>query len=118
MTKPYLLATALLLAATATHAQTGSIPVRDNLTVEGIPPLPLSLVGEVRAYTEARGAGLADWHPLRREMLITTRFGNSNQFHYVKFPGGDRRQLTFFEEPVGGASFEPKEGRYFLFTKD
>lgn len=118
MSRPLLLAASLLLATTAAHAQSATIPVRDNLTVEGIPPLPTSLVGLVRAYTEARGAGLADWHPQRREMLITTRFGNSNQFHYVKFPGGDRKQLTFFEEPVGGASFEPKQGRYFLFTKD
>jgi peptide/nickel transport system substrate-binding protein len=46
---------------------------------------------------------------VRKEMLITTRFGNSNQYHYVKFPGGDRKQLTFFEEPVGEASFEPKQ---------
>jgi dipeptidyl aminopeptidase/acylaminoacyl peptidase len=118
MRTPSALAIALMLVATGTRAQTGTIPVGENLTVEGIPPLPAGLVAEVRAYTEARGAGLAAWHPLRNEMLITTRFGNSNQFHYVKFPGGDRRQLTFFEEPVGGASFEPKEGRYFLFTKD
>ena len=116
-TRPLLLA-ALVLTTLAGHAQTATIPVRDNMVVEGIPPLPQSLVSEVRTYTEARGAGLAAWHPLRKEMLITTRFGNSNQFHYVKFAGGDRKQLTFFEEPVGGASFEPKQGSYFLFTKD
>jgi dipeptidyl aminopeptidase/acylaminoacyl peptidase len=118
MTKHLLLAAVFLILATEHRAQTGSIPVGDNLTVEGIPALPLSLVAEVRAYTEARGAGLAAWHPMRKEMLISTRFGNSTQFHYVKFPGGDRKQLTFFEEPVGGASFEPMQGRYFLFTKD
>ncbi len=110
--------TFLLLVATQLHAQTGSIPVGENLTVEGIPVLPSSLVSEVRSYTESRGAGLSQWHPLRKEMLIGTRFGNSNQFHYVKFPGGDRKQITFFEEPVGEASFEPKQGNYFVFSKD
>jgi len=119
MTRSDLLTAALLLfVTTASHAQSSTIPVGDNLTVEGIPALPAGLVAEVRPYTESRGAGLAAWHPVRKEMLITTRFGNSNQFHYVKFPGGDRKQLSFFEEPVGGASFEPTEGRYFLFTKD
>ncbi|MBP6391907.1 MAG: S9 family peptidase [Flavobacteriales bacterium] len=118
MNKTLLLLPALLAATVSAHAQQATIPVGENLTVEGIPPLPTNLIGEVRSYTEARGAGLAEWHPLRKEMLITTRFGNSNQFHYVKFPGGDRKQITFFEEPVGGATFEPKQGSYFVFTKD
>lgn len=118
MHKPLLPFAAAVLFAVQCAAQSATIPVRDNLTVEGIPPLPLSLVSEVRAYTEARGASLADWHPLRKEMLISTRFGNSNQLHYVKFPGGDRKQLTFFEDAVGGGSFEPNTGSYFLFGKD
>jgi dipeptidyl aminopeptidase/acylaminoacyl peptidase len=118
MNKSCLFAASLLIVATQLRAQTGTIPVGENLTVEGIPPLPLILAGEVRAYTESRGAGLSQWHPLRKEMLISTRFGNSNQFHYVKFPGGDRKQITFFEEPVGEASFEPKLGNYFVFSKD
>jgi dipeptidyl aminopeptidase/acylaminoacyl peptidase len=51
-------------------------------------------------------------------MLIRTRFGNSAQFHRVRMPGGARTQLTFFEDPVGGATYEPRTGRYFLFTRD
>jgi len=118
MNKHLLLAAAFLLAATEHRAQTGSIPVGDNLTVEGIPALPASLVGEVRSYTESRSAGLAAWHPLRKEMLISTRFGNSNQLHRVLAPGAARTQITFFAEPVGSASYAPNGGDYFLFTKD
>jgi len=99
-------------------AQGPTVPVTDNLTVEGIPALPASLVSEVRAYTEGRGAGLAAWHPVRKEMLISTRFGNTSQLHQVKFPGGARAQITFYEDAVGGANYEPNEGRYFLFNKD
>ena len=33
-------------------------------------------------------------------------------------PGGARTQLTYFAEPVSGASYEPTQGRYFLFTRD
>jgi dipeptidyl aminopeptidase/acylaminoacyl peptidase len=99
-------------------AQGPTIPVTDNLTAEGIPPLPASLVSEVRSYTEGRGAGLAAWHPVRKEMLISTRFGNTSQLHQVKFPGGARTQITFYEDAVGGANYEPNEGSYFLFNKD
>jgi len=115
-------AAALALAApAAVRAQTPQQPVvapNDNLVAEGIPPIPATLVDEVRRYTESRGAGLAGWHPLRREMLVSTRFANTNQLHLVRTPMGARTQLTFFDEPVGGGSWEPRAGRYFLFTKD
>ncbi|HRD51387.1 MAG TPA: S9 family peptidase, partial [Flavobacteriales bacterium] len=108
---------ALLLPVTSL-AQGPTIPVTDNLVAEDIPPLPASLIGEVRSYTESRGASLAAWHPARKEMIISTRFGNTSQLHLVKFPGGARTQITFYEDAVGGANFEPTEGRYFLFSKD
>jgi len=95
-----------------------TITVAENLVTEGIPPLSSAIASEVKNYTESRGASLVDWHPLKKEMLITTRFANTNQLHYVKMPGGDRKQITFFEEPVGNATFEPLKGNYFLFTKD
>lgn len=99
-------------------AQTPTIHPTENLVVEGIPAIPATIADEVRKYTEARGAGLLDWHPTQHEMLISTRFGNSNQVHRVVQPLGARSQLTFFNEPVGGAVYEPTAGRYFVFSKD
>lgn len=90
----------------------------ETLVVEGIPPIPTSLAERVRRYTEYRSAGLADWHPTRREMLVNTRFGNTTQVHRVRMPGGARMQLTFYDEPVSNATYEPKGGRYFLFGRD
>ena len=90
----------------------------DNLVVDGVPAIPASLAADVRRYTESRSASLSAWHPVRREMIIATRFGNTTQLHQVKVPGGARTQITFFEEPVGGANYEPKTGAYFLFGKD
>ena len=90
----------------------------DNLLIDGVPPIPLKLAEEVQRYAEARPAGFADWHPSRREMLISTRFGNTAQVHRVTMPGGARTQLTFFSEPVGSARFEPQQGRYFVFSRD
>jgi dipeptidyl aminopeptidase/acylaminoacyl peptidase len=113
-----LIALSWLLLPFAARGQSGQVAPTSNLVVEGIPPIPVSLVDEVRRYTEARGAVLADWHPQRREMLISTRFGNTPQIHQVQMPGGARTQLTFFSEPVMSASYEPKAGRYFLFGRD
>ncbi|MBC8133431.1 MAG: S9 family peptidase, partial [Deltaproteobacteria bacterium] len=43
-----------------------------------------------------------------REMLVATRFADTVQVHQVSFPGGDRRQLTFFPDRVISASFPPR----------
>jgi dipeptidyl aminopeptidase/acylaminoacyl peptidase len=107
-----------LLAAPSALAQVANIAPNENLVIDGVPPIPTAIVEAVSRYTESRGASLQDWHPTRHEMLILTRFGNTNQVHSVKMPGGDRTQVTFFPDRVQGASFEPKTGSYFLFNKD
>ena len=114
---------AALLAVTsaATSAQDKTdkvIAPTDNLVVEGIPAIPASIVEEVRRYTESRAAGFSDWHQAKREMLISTRFGNTPQIHQVRMPLGARTQLTFFNEPIGTATYDPQQGRYFVFAKD
>ena len=89
-----------------------------NLTAEGVPPIPKRFAEDLRRYTESRPAVFADWHPTRREMLIRTRFADTQQVHAVAFPGGDRRQVTFFPDAVGAASFQPTTGDFFVFSKD
>ena len=90
----------------------------ENLVLEGVPPIPKSLAQTIERYTEFRSASLASWHPTQREMLISTRFGNTTQAHHVKFPLGSRRQLTFFPERISGATYQPTQGDYFVFSKD
>ncbi len=119
MKSRFLLFWSLFWVASFLHAQpTSIIRPGENLVVEGIPEISTSLATEVRRYTESRSAGFATWHPVKKEMLISTRFGNTNQLHRVSVPMGVRTQTTFFDEPVGSASYEPKTGKYFLFTKD
>jgi dipeptidyl aminopeptidase/acylaminoacyl peptidase len=113
-----LLAAILLLVPAALGQRPAIIVPGDNLVVEGVPAIPAQLSEDVRRYTEFRAAGLASWHPTRREMLVGTRFGDTNQIHLVKTPGGARTQLTFFPERAGGGSFRPKTGDYFVFNRD
>jgi dipeptidyl aminopeptidase/acylaminoacyl peptidase len=90
----------------------------ENLVVEGVPKIPATLADTAGRYGSYRSAGLADWHPVRREMLIATRFGDTPQLHLVKMPGGERQQLTFFADAVGNGRFHPNGGDYILFMKD
>jgi dipeptidyl aminopeptidase/acylaminoacyl peptidase len=96
----------------------GVFPPNENLVTEGIPPIPQTLVQSVNRYTEFRAAGLESWHPTQRQMLISTRFCNTAQVHAVRFPLGDRKQLTFLPEAPSGATYQPTTGDYFVFSND
>jgi len=110
---------ACLFCATTLLAQSGQVTPGDNLVVEGIPPIPSGLVQRAAQYTKGRAAEILDWHPTKQEMLIVTFFGNVPQVHQVKFPGGARTQLTFFDDnPSRGVSYHPTTGDYFIFSKD
>jgi len=108
----------LLFFFTSVHAEEAEIPPGDNLVVEGIPRVPATLAETVNRYTEFRRAAFLSWHPVKREMLIRTRFAETVQVHQVRFPGGARTQLTFFSDPIQGASYPPKDARWFVFSKD
>jgi dipeptidyl aminopeptidase/acylaminoacyl peptidase len=99
-------------------AQQATLVPNENLIAEGIPPIPGSLVDEVRKYSEVRTASLVDWHPLKREILISTRFGDAPQLHAVAMPAGARRQLTFFPDRINGGWYQPTKGDYLVFSKD
>jgi dipeptidyl aminopeptidase/acylaminoacyl peptidase len=105
--------TVAALPATAENLRPGA-----NLVVEGIPPIPQTIVEEVKRYTEARSAGFGGWHPTKLEMLVSTRFANTPQLHLVSAPMGARKQMTFFDEPVGSGGFDPLKGEFFLFSRD
>lgn len=90
----------------------------DALVEQGIPGIPESIAEQANRYTQVRSAAFLDWNPARREMLISTRFGDTPQVHRVLVPGGARTQLTFFPDRVGSALYEPVKGRYFIFSKD
>jgi dipeptidyl aminopeptidase/acylaminoacyl peptidase len=90
----------------------------ENLTTENIAEIPKELAVQVKKYSEARGASLAEIHPTKNEIIISTRFGSTAQLHRITQPMGARTQITFFDEPIGGASYEPLKGEYLVYSKD
>src|SRR5215467_13329105 len=109
---------AALLAVLASGAQEVVVAPPESIVADGLPKVPSALAETAGRYGAYRSAGLADWNPAKREMLIATRFGDTPQLHLVLAPGGARRQLTFFSDAVTTARFHPNGGDYLVFMKD
>ncbi|MBK9333315.1 MAG: S9 family peptidase [Ignavibacteria bacterium] len=90
----------------------------ENLITDGIPAIPSSVAAELEKYTQSKSAIFCDWHPLKKEMIMSTRFGNTSQLSNLTYPLEKAQPITFFDEPVRNASYEPVKGEYFLFYKD
>jgi dipeptidyl aminopeptidase/acylaminoacyl peptidase len=104
----------------AAAAPTGDrIVANEQLRIEGIPPIPASLAQEVARYTDFRGHGFVDWHPHRREMLVSHRKAGAStvQVHRLASPLGELEQLTDFADPVSRAAYEPLSGDSIVFER-
>ena len=104
----------LFLTCTTAFAQVNRVE-KGNLVIENIPDIPQDIMQRMQQYQNVRSAALQGWLPDGRGMIISTRFGETTQLHLVEAPGGARQQITFFEEPVNGASVNPVSTD-FLFT--
>jgi len=114
-----LLLVAALLAAARPASATTERRERGALVIEGIPEIPPRVSDRLMQYQNTRSALMYDWTVDGMAVLIGTRFGETVQVHQVERPGGDRTQITFYPEPIGGASANPDpKTRGFLFTKD
>jgi protease II len=91
---------------------------RGSLVLENVPEIPAEITARLEQYQNTRSAGVASWlHD--GGMLITTRFGDTNQVHRLRQPMGARQQLTFFQEPVNSASVSPDESLDgFIYRRD
>ena len=70
-----LAATTAALTAPRTTAQQPLLSPPESIVADDVPPVPVSLVETAGRYTDYRHAFDVDWHPQRREMLISTRCG-------------------------------------------
>jgi dipeptidyl aminopeptidase/acylaminoacyl peptidase len=96
-----------------------NIPLPDSLVADGIPPIPKSIAAAVGPYAEARSAPVLTWHSRELWLYVATRFADTAQIHEVRGPGADRRQLTFFPDKIGGATYPPTgPGDFLVYSKD
>ena len=109
MTEPEPAVAAITEAADVERVEMG------NLVMENIPEIPSDVRERLRQYQNVRGHSFQGW--VGDDILISTRFGEVAQIHRVDDPGGSRRQITFYNEPVSGANAS-RDGTSFLFGKD
>ena len=89
------------------------------MRVEGVPALSAAVVPAFQRYSEVLGHGFADWHPQRREMLISHRRPGAStpQLFRLRSPMGELEPLTDNADPVANARWEPRRGRYIVFSR-
>jgi dipeptidyl aminopeptidase/acylaminoacyl peptidase len=105
-----------LLIAAALPLQAANVPPPESLVIQGAPAVPAELAAAVGRYTKTRAADFQAWNPTRREVLVTTRFGETLQLHRVRAPGADPSQITFYDDDVErGISWS---GDSIVFNKD
>lgn len=108
---------ALIVQWTQVAAQNGPREI-GNLVLDGVPDIPTRIKERSAQYQNMRSASFVDWHPTKG-MLIATRFGETSQLHYVAAPAYDRKQITFFNEPINGAKYSPDSSKLgFVFGMD
>jgi dipeptidyl aminopeptidase/acylaminoacyl peptidase len=100
-----------------------SAAVADDLkpaavVAEGVPAIDANLIRATRPYLEFRTASLQGWNTATHGIAIATRFGNVAQIHEIAAPLGMRRQITFEEDAIAGASYARKTGDVMVVQKD
>lgn len=112
---------AMLAFSVASLAMGSEVARREigQLVIEGIPEIPAEVAERTLQYQATRAAGALGWAADGNGLFISTRFGETSQVHFVAAPGGARRQLTFFREPVGQVAVcpDPSSG-VFLYARD
>jgi len=87
------------------------------LMADNIPALPQNIIANSANYLHFRSARFVDWDASDKSMIISTRFGETDQLHKVRAPLAQRQQISFGEEPVRSARVSPS-GAHILFQRD
>lgn len=103
----------LAIAATPLAAQEVSERTIGTATLQNVPEIPADVDAAVQRFQNYRSATLEDWLN-DGSILITTRFGGTDQVHRITEPMGARTQLSFFAEPVQSATAIPGQSQFVL----
>ena len=108
----------LLLLPLPGQAEVERRTVHDgNLVLENIPEIPNEIIGGLTRYQNVRAARFRAWTRDGQGIYVSTGFGDVDSIHRVDMPLGARRQITFYDEPVGDVQRHPLS-EWMLFTRD
>jgi len=108
----------LLLVSSIAFGEVETRTLNDgNLILEDIPEIPREVFNDLYRFQNVRAAAFRAWTADSQGIYVSTRFGDVDSIHRVDMPLGARRQVTFYEEPVGGIAGQPGTDR-LVFTRD
>ena len=114
---PLLAASSLSACTTAPSAGADATPPA-ALTLTGVPPVPASLPARIGQYTEFKGAGLLDWSPDGKNLLVTFLRNNRTQLHAARGPDQALQPLTSSAEPTRAGAYLPSDPNIVVFERD
>ena len=114
---PLLAASSLSACTTAPSAGADAKPPA-ALTLTGVPPVPASLPARIGQYTEFKGAGLLDWSPDGKNLLVTFLRNNRTQLHAARGPDQALQPLTSSTEPTRAGAYLPSDPNIVVFERD
>ena len=117
MLRALTLSGALLCAIAPADAREVSRVERGALLFEDVAEPSPARADAQSPYGDIRSARFAGWLP-DGGVAILTRFGETNQIHAVGAPGADRRQLTFYREPIAAVAVAPAGKPRLAFARD
>ena len=88
-----------------------------NLILEDIPEIPREVFLDLYRFQNVRAAAFRSWTADSQSIYVSTGFGDVDSIHRVDMPLGARRQVTFYDEPVGGIAGRPGSDA-LVFTQD
>ncbi len=88
-----------------------------RLILEDVPQIPREVFYDLYRFQSVRAAAFRAWTPDSQSLYVSTGFGDVDSIHRLDMPLGARRQVTFYEEPVGGIAGQPGADK-LLFLRD
>ena len=107
----------LLLLNVSVSGQSQIVSPSTSIETFGVPPIPASLAADLKPYSGIYGLPLAQWDPLKHEVLLK---GLSSVTWISRVPSPGATQLTSIYIQSSGIYdiyFQP-QGKYLAYTRD
>jgi dipeptidyl aminopeptidase/acylaminoacyl peptidase len=113
-----LAALALVACANPAPERAAFVAPPAALTMTGVPPVPAALPQRIGPYTEFKGAGLLDWSPDGKHLLVTFLRATRIQLHLASGAGRPLRSITRDDEPTRAGAYLPSDPNVVVFERD
>ena len=106
-----------LVASAAVRAQNGNILPGNNLIVDGIPPIAISLANTAAPYQESFADSLLGWDPVKPEMIAIRQRPQAWEIGRIATAGESLQRFAYVPGGCYGTHYQPL-GESLIFRID